>query len=159
MRHPEHAIYIVLFSTLLFVALSPGILFSFPTRGTSIKRVLVHSVLFATLLYLVYIVSCSSGGGGVDREGFTANMSKIISNASGGSFDTSLNLNGTMLPISVKTNDDGSMSVTSDENIIIDILKNPSNYFVASNPSIALSSLSDVSGTNSQYLPAKTSFF
>ena len=151
-----HAVFVVVLAAILFVVLSPGIIFSFPSRGTLLKRVMVHSVIFASLLYLVYIVSC---GNNRREEGFTANMSKIISNASGGSFDTSLNLNGTMLPISISTNPDGSVSITSDENMIIDIINNPANYFVASTPSIALSSLSDVSGTNAQLLPTKTSFF
>lgn len=40
-----------LFVALLFVVLSPGVLLSFPSKGSLLTKVLVHAVVFAVVFY------------------------------------------------------------------------------------------------------------
>jgi hypothetical protein len=140
---------LIICATFLFIALSPGLLFSFPKRGTLIKRVLMHAAIFATLLYGIYVGTCNYVFTKSINEGFTADIGKIVKDGSNNTLTTSLNLNGTNIPLVIKLIEDGTFSITSDENIIIDVFKNPSNYFTKTSNSIALSSLSNTTQDSS----------
>ena len=42
------------FTALLFYVLTPGVLLSFPARGSLVKKAAVHAVVFAVVFALVY---------------------------------------------------------------------------------------------------------
>lgn len=156
---------IAIYVSLLIILIISGVVF------TSFKRITpkyiafmqsANTFIFALFIYLSFVILGYVSPVLHEEEGFTAVMSMARIDPSNSLIsDISLNLNGTIIPIHfTKSIKDATYSITSDENVIIDIIKNPTHYFTETPKSnVAMTMFSDASGTNADLLPPSFSFF
>ena len=78
-----------LFVTLLFVLLTPGVVVSFPQKGSILNKAILHGFLFAVIYHYVHKSvwkmvggkvhgSASASGSSMKKEGFNANNKKML---------------------------------------------------------------------------------
>ncbi len=68
----EFNIGMTLFVTALFVALTPGVVVSLPSRGSLLQKAVVHGVLFAVIYHLIH----KSVWNFLTEEGFQVNANR-----------------------------------------------------------------------------------
>lgn len=151
-----------LFIALLIILMISGVVFS-TLKGITPKYLALMQLMNAFIVALLSFMMLGLLTPVLhNEEGFTATMGVARIDPSNSLIaDISFNLNGTIIPIHItKSKIDGTHSFTSDENIIIDIIKNPTHYFTATPaPNVATTMFSDASGTNTDLLPPSFSFF
>jgi hypothetical protein len=112
--------HLLVVATVLFVALTPGILFTILRRGPRLHTAIAHGAVFALTMFAMI----QSGA----VEPFSTRI-EAAPGAAPGSVKLSMKLNEKPVEMTLSSDASNSVVLTGDSALLADIVANPARYF------------------------------